>query len=302
MNRKVFGLGLSKTGTSSLAEALTLLGIRTIHYPSDATTLRELRAGCTSLTVMASYDAAVDIPVAPYYAQLDAAYPGSKFILTVREEGAWLRSVELHWQLMMDWWQRAEDFRRFQEFISGVVYGAVEFDRDRFARAYAQHRAGVLAYFAGRPDDLLVMDVAAGDGWDALCPFLGVPTPNPPVPFPHANEWMHRWLAAQRTILGCIPEGARFVLADLDAFGRDFAPDRTPVPFTQRDGTYWGPPADDAHACEELARARAEGLEYFVLGWPAFWFTGTYPALMDALERQCACVARTGDVVVWRIV
>ena len=30
-DRKVFGLGLSKTGTSSLAEALNRLGIRTIH-------------------------------------------------------------------------------------------------------------------------------------------------------------------------------------------------------------------------------------------------------------------------------
>jgi hypothetical protein len=32
---KIFGLGLSKTGTSSLADALNELGFPTIHYPFD---------------------------------------------------------------------------------------------------------------------------------------------------------------------------------------------------------------------------------------------------------------------------
>ena len=35
---KIFGLGLSKTGTSSLGEALNILGINTIHYPFDEAT------------------------------------------------------------------------------------------------------------------------------------------------------------------------------------------------------------------------------------------------------------------------
>ena len=35
---KVFGLGMSRTGTSSLCEALNHLGIRTTHYPFDPTT------------------------------------------------------------------------------------------------------------------------------------------------------------------------------------------------------------------------------------------------------------------------
>lgn len=302
MTRKVFGLGLSKTGTSSLAEALTHLGIRTIHYPWDALTLRELQSGCNRLTVMETYDGAVDIPVAPYYAQLDKAYPGSRFILTLRQQDAWLRSAELHWQLMMDWWQRSDDFRRFQEFISMVVFGTTTFDRDRFAAAYESHRDAVVAYFDGRPDDLLIMDIAGGDGWDVLCPFLGLPAPAPTVPFPHANEWMHRWLEARTALLGALPGGTRFVLADLDAFGRDIAPGRSPVPFLDKDGMYWGPPLDDAQACEALARLREQGVEYFALGWPAFWFVDVYPGLLEMLERHATTVASTGDVRIWRFV
>jgi hypothetical protein len=40
----------------------------------------------------------------------------------------------------------------------------------------------VREHFADRPGDLLVLDITAGEGWDRLCPFLGLPEPG--VPFP----------------------------------------------------------------------------------------------------------------------
>ena len=43
---------------------------------------------------MSEYQALTDIPVAPYYPQLDEIFPGSKFILTTRPTEAWLLSVE----------------------------------------------------------------------------------------------------------------------------------------------------------------------------------------------------------------
>jgi hypothetical protein len=33
-----------------------------------------------------------------------------------------------------------------------------------------------------RPRDLLVLDTLAGEGWEALCPFLDVPVPDKPFP------------------------------------------------------------------------------------------------------------------------
>ena len=45
-----------------------------------------------------------------------------------------------------------------------------------------EHERRVRAYFADRPDDLLVIDISAGEGWEALCPFLGVPVPDKPFP------------------------------------------------------------------------------------------------------------------------
>src|SRR5688572_13581789 len=98
-HQKVFGLGLSKTGTTSLGGALNLLGIETIHYPHDQKTYHDLRNGNYRLSILEEYQGAVDIPVAPYYAQLDTIYPDSKFILTVRDKDSWLTSAEVHWRL-----------------------------------------------------------------------------------------------------------------------------------------------------------------------------------------------------------
>jgi 3'(2'), 5'-bisphosphate nucleotidase len=47
-------------------------------------------------------------------------------------------------------------------------------------------------YFKDRPQDLLVIDVTAGEGWEKLCPFLGKPTPD--IPFPKANVTRIRWM------------------------------------------------------------------------------------------------------------
>jgi hypothetical protein len=87
--RKVFGLGLTKTGATSLGDALNTLGIRTIHYPHDEETYVDLTSGNYRLSVLEEYQGVVDISVAAYFAQLDKLYPGSKFILTIRDKVSW---------------------------------------------------------------------------------------------------------------------------------------------------------------------------------------------------------------------
>jgi hypothetical protein len=298
---KVFGLGLSKTGTSSLGDALNLLGYRTVHFPYDDATYRELRGGNYHLSILRTLDGIVDIPVAPYYAQLDAAWPGSKFVLTVRALDPWLRSAELHWQLMMDWWNNFPDFRRFMEFISAAVYGTVEFNRDRFAFVYETHLQNVRAYFHDRPQDLLVMDIIGGEGWAPLCEFLGVRVPNPVPPFPHANEWMHKLMQARSDIEAVVPEGAHYLLVDQEAFGRDIAPGRLKRPFTEVNGAYWGPPADDAAAIAELERQRLAGAEYLVIGWPSFWWREFYPQFWRTLINDAALLLETDRIVAFRL-
>jgi len=49
---KIFGIGLRRTGTKSLAGALNLLGIRTKWFPQDAQTYRELIMGEYRLSIL----------------------------------------------------------------------------------------------------------------------------------------------------------------------------------------------------------------------------------------------------------
>jgi hypothetical protein len=297
-DQKVFGLGLSKTGTSSLTEALERLGIRSIHYPHDAATLDELRAGDYRLSILREYQAVVDIPVAPFYAQLDAAWPGSRFILTVREREAWLRSAEMHWRLLMQWWENFPDFKRFHEFISACTYGTIGFNRERFAWVYDTHLRSVREYFAGRPGDFLEMDICGGEGWERLCPFLGVGVPG--GPFPHANEWMHRLMQAADDVERVIPRDAAFILVDEQGFGADFGLPRRRLPFLERGGVYWGAPPDDATAIRELERLRREtGPAFIAFGWPSFWWLRHYPRFAAHLRNACPCVLENDRLVVF---
>ena len=60
------------------------------------------------------------------------------------------------------------------EFQRIATYGALAFaDKSRLRYAYETHERNVREYFSDRPNDLLVMDILGGDGWDKVCNFLG---------------------------------------------------------------------------------------------------------------------------------
>jgi len=188
-HNKVFGIGLSRTGTKSLAAALNLLGIRTVWYPHDGRTYDQLAAGDYRLDVLESYDGITDTPVVPFYAQLADLFPSSRFVLTVRELESWLRSCEKHWAGMPSGPvpDGAPLWHRFAFFIDCCVYGCSGFNRERFAYVYQLHYESVLRFFRTRgPDRLLVFNLTGGDSWEKLCSFLNLEVP--PVAFPWVTD------------------------------------------------------------------------------------------------------------------
>lgn len=121
------------------------------------------------------FDAFQDNPWPIIFKQMDQAYPGSKFILTLREQSLWLESAVRHF---------GEKETSMRKWIYGV--GSPKGHEDIYIRRYATHNHDVLEYFKERPGDLLVMDFSQGDGWAQLCSFLERPVPT--TPFPHANK------------------------------------------------------------------------------------------------------------------
>ncbi len=184
---RIFGIGMHKTATTSLHTALTILGFDSAHWKTAHWAKKiwnEMQLDGRSLTLEKHY-ALSDLPITLLYKELDKTYPGSKFILTVRDEQEWLNSVRNHWNPELNPYRHQWNTDPFTHKIHKVLYGQKGFDAELFLERYRRHNAEVLEYFKDRPDDLLVMDINK-DGWWALCRFLGKPVPS--MDYPMLNK------------------------------------------------------------------------------------------------------------------
>ncbi|WP_404355956.1 inositol monophosphatase family protein [Methylotuvimicrobium sp. KM1] len=203
---KIFCIGLSKTGTTSLAAALEILGFRTkdnlgvTHYSSG-----DLESS-VDLSIIDEYDAFTDTPIPSFYRELDARYPNAKFILTVRELNPWLISCKKQFN------QRATEKRDdATNHLFNDIYDSPFFDEEKFTTGYQRFVNEALDYFKNRPDDLLVIDISAGEGWDKLCSFLNKPIPD--LPFPKSNVTQIQWIAMDELFSIAGAAGAELVNA-----------------------------------------------------------------------------------------
>lgn len=155
MSDKVFGIGLPRCAGQTLQQALAVLTGRRVWHSAN------------SLGVMADEDlGAVEcwFPV-PY---LEKEFPGSKYIVNVRDVDAWLRSCESVYSRSSSWnnplWKYPLDSFRYY--------------RDEYLSA----RLGKCSI----PDRVLVWDVTEDPCWGPLCDFLHVSPPA--VPFPRVDR------------------------------------------------------------------------------------------------------------------
>ena len=176
---KIFVIGAHKTGTTSMCSALEILGFRTSHWVHHEELTAMIKAGRYDFPMLQTHDAVGDLPIPVIFRELDAHYPGSRFILTVRDADQWIQSLENR-----RWWKDREHPIELGE-EEKMFYGTSHFDRDTCKAVYEAHNEAVRQYFAGRPDDLLEFRIGSGVGWQELCAFLDRPVPS--VPFPHAN-------------------------------------------------------------------------------------------------------------------
>jgi len=179
---RVFGIGWSKTGTTSLTEALRILGLFSWHWAPWVIGYKHIRSQPSEfridLPAVAEYAAVADLPICALYRELDKAFPGSLFILTTRPLETWLASATADIENCMRWLGHIDAVDRW-------AYGTEVVDREAFQKRYLQHQERVLEYFSGR-SDFLTLDVAEGNAWERLCAFLELPVPD--VAFPHLNR------------------------------------------------------------------------------------------------------------------
>jgi hypothetical protein len=213
---KVLSLGLPRTGSLSMAEALTALGYENVFHgiwsldrPEDWEVLHQ--AADALFPSLDTYngkgftrddwdvgfghcEALTDVH-APYAPHLIKAYPEAKVILVERDYDKWWTSVKTS---VIDslWGPIPSFFINHVEPIVGTQMGVINRkimmgwagvnnvdDLIANARnAFDRHHRGVRELVP--KENLLIYRM--GQGWEPICEFLGKPVPN--IPFPHANE------------------------------------------------------------------------------------------------------------------
>ena len=180
---RIFGIGLPKTGTTSLAAALELLGFQSLHCPRR---FREMiHAGQYFFPEEHKgkrWDALTNFGE-QHWEQLDKAFPGSKFILTTRKTETWLESCSQHY---------AKPRKGIHGKATLEIFGMSVFHEARFRAIMRGQAKSVIDYFKHKPGRLLVVNLCGNPGWlcwKHLCQFLGEEQPD--QVFPHNNRRYH---------------------------------------------------------------------------------------------------------------
>jgi len=176
---KIFGVGLNKTGTTTLGLMGRVLGLRCKSCDRGLLEDFVVRKDFTRIEeTVRDHDLFEDWPWPLIYRDLDRMYPGSKFILTARRSPeAWLESLKKHSM-------RTHPTRHHRKLAYGFPYPHGR-ERDHL-EFYRRHNDEVRAYFEGRRENFIELCWEKGDGFRELCGFLGCEVPD--TPMPHANR------------------------------------------------------------------------------------------------------------------
>lgn len=175
---KVFGIGLSRTGTTSLSVTLEQLGYNSLHWERGGEVIGWPEFFWT--------DAATDVPCSAQFESLYYTFEESKFIYTVRDIESWKSSIiNLTGIDSPDKWDPDRGYytriRRIQ------IWESLYRKHDSWEEAYHAFDRRVQRFFEDKPDDrFLKLNITAGEGWEPLCSFLEHPVPD--WSFPHANQ------------------------------------------------------------------------------------------------------------------
>lgn len=188
---RIFCIGSGKTGTTSTETALRDLGYKLGNQVKaemllDRYVERDFR---TIAKFCKKAEAFQDAPFCFKYTfiALDQAFPGSRFVLTVRDNPEqWYKSlVNYHTKMYSssDSPPTVEDlkaadyrYRGYAWDVRSKVFGITEsddpYDRQKHIDYYNEHNAMVIDYFRHRKD-LLVINVAKKGSYGRFCTFLG---------------------------------------------------------------------------------------------------------------------------------
>ena len=187
--QKIFCIGRNKTGTTSLKKAMRDLGY-IVGNQKKAEKLIECYKTRNFKSIIEFCKTAEffqDVPFSwPFtFIAVDMAFPGSKFILTVRNDSEqWYNSLTkfhskrfTHGELPTkdDLKNEIYCYKGWAWEVNQMIYDAPEnnpYQKDILIQHYEVHNASVISYFKYRPQDFLLLNVAEENSYYKLCKFL----------------------------------------------------------------------------------------------------------------------------------
>jgi ATP-binding cassette subfamily B protein len=115
-----------------------------------------------------------------------------------------------------------------------------------------------------------------------------------------ARSWLHRFPRLRAEIERLVEPGDELILVDDNQIGPEVAAGRRVVPFTERDGEWWGAPEDGAAAVAELDRLVGDTATWVVFAWPAFWWLEHYAELDAHLRANASEVIEADCMIAFR--
>ncbi|KAI1378238.1 hypothetical protein F4677DRAFT_412588 [Hypoxylon crocopeplum] len=214
---KVLVLGMPRTGTQSLADALERLGIAPVYHMREVGKNHHQALWIEALDakfegrgkpfdrekfdqILRNYEALADYPAAIFPGELMTAYPEAAIILsTRRSEDAWLASME---STLWHAHTHAPTPNPSPMAPLSARYHRHCWGDDLPARGLAAYRAhNVLVRELAVSGGRRLLEYAPGDGWAPLCEFLGVAVEEVEgEPFPRSDDWVEykRMVEAER--------------------------------------------------------------------------------------------------------
>ena len=200
INNKIICVGQAKTGTKTLKRIFEQLGKKTSGDPlcflknnSDYITINDVHIDTDNFFNNIGYlhknlemfDFFHDVPYSFNYELIDKQYPDSKFILTIRDEEEWFKSL-FYYQLLPN----AITFS-----ILNIVFHheiILEEHKEEVIGLYRKYNNDVITYFKDTPEKLLIINLCDKNEnklmiIQKICDFTNLITPNNFV-FPHENS------------------------------------------------------------------------------------------------------------------
>lgn len=185
---KVFGTGLSKTATSSLASFFQSLGLQVIHYDQRLDVFLPHSTDFEWNGLYDNYDAVFDLPTAVYYDQLQVQYPQALFLSVFREPEEWFRSFENYLNIKQHYSSNFHPF--FITELNKMVYGTAYPNHDIWIKNYRKHYQTMKTHIPS--NKLLQLDMNSIRNSNTshvnhkICSFLGINS-NECIEFPIEN-------------------------------------------------------------------------------------------------------------------